>query len=90
MREDRERDLNALADYLGYTFEEAKRTLERAAPKAERETTGRAAAEPRRKTIADAKAEALAIGDTTLLGQLVKYEERLASSRTSSRRFEVA
>jgi tetratricopeptide (TPR) repeat protein len=35
--------------------------------------------EPRPKTIADAKAEALAIGDTTLLGQLVRYEARLKS-----------
>jgi tetratricopeptide (TPR) repeat protein len=44
-----------------------------------RETTGQATAEPRPKSIADAKAEALAIGDTTLLGQLVRYEARLAS-----------
>lgn len=72
-------DLNAAADSLGLSKENALEALRQAAADAEGEITGRAEGEPRPRTIADVKAEALAIGDTTLLGQLVRYEARLAS-----------
>jgi hypothetical protein len=66
----------------GLTLAEFKQAVDdklAAKAQAARETTARATVEPRPRTIADAKAEALAIGDTTLLGQLVKYEARLAN-----------
>jgi tetratricopeptide (TPR) repeat protein len=51
MRYHNKNDLNALADKLGYTFEEAKRTLELGAEKAGRAATDRAR-ETSRRTVA--------------------------------------
>ena len=62
------------ADYFGLPVAVVTETLAELRAKAARDTTGRTTEKPRTKTIADAKAEALAIGDATLLGQLIRYE----------------
>jgi hypothetical protein len=69
-------DLNAVAAELGYTFESAKRTLARNAAEAASDKAARARGEPHiEAAIKAAQTEAVALGDSTLFGQLHRYAE---------------
>jgi hypothetical protein len=69
-------DLNAVAAELGYTFQSAKRTLERNAAEAASDKAARARGEPHiEAAIKAAQTEAVALGDSTLFGQLHRYGE---------------
>ena len=73
---DAARDLNAVAAELGYTFESAKRTLERNAAEAASDKSARARGKPHiGAAIKAAQTEAVALGDSTLFGQLHRYAE---------------
>jgi hypothetical protein len=73
---DAARDLNAVAAELGYTFESAKRTLARNAAEAASDKAARARGEPHiEAAIKAAQTEAVALGDSTLFGQLHRYGE---------------
>ena len=69
-------DLNAVAAELGYTFESAKRTLERNAAEAASDTAARVKGKPNiEAAIKAAQTEAVTLGDSTLFGQLHRYAE---------------
>jgi hypothetical protein len=69
-------DLNAVAAELGYTFESAKRTLARNAAEAASDKAARARGKPHiEAAIKAAQTEAVALGDSTLFGQLHRYAE---------------
>jgi hypothetical protein len=69
-------DLNAVAAELGYTFESAKRTLERNAAKAASDTLAGAKGKLQiEAAIKAAQTEAVTLGDSTLFGRLHRYAE---------------
>jgi hypothetical protein len=69
-------DLNAVAAELGYTFESAKRTLERNAADAASDTAAYVKGKPSIEVaIKAAQMEAVTLGDSTLFGQLHRYSE---------------